>query len=217
MRSQESDTIWWLNNKNICQRTVGWFITLVRGDTEMTVSWSSICSESSFSLVNFWIFLKKIFKENMFIYLFICSLNRYIQVSFMYKALLWCHRVKTFKNHCPCSPCSSLQCSSPCGVTACESSLQHQIMMTLGKYCSTAPESVAPYILPSLPLFISLGCDDVCLPSWKSMISINICHIMGRTDIMISLTSTQHSLGHPDLCGPDTLEQWKEIVSRDSF
>ena len=49
------------------------------------------------------------------------------------------------------------------------------------------------------------------------MISINICLIMGRIDIMISLTSTQHSLDHPDLCGPDTLEQWKEIVSRDSF
>ena len=31
--------------KNIYQRTVGWFITLVRGDTEMTVSWSSIDSE----------------------------------------------------------------------------------------------------------------------------------------------------------------------------
>ena len=131
--------------------------------------------------------------------------------------MFWCHRVQTFKNHCPCSPGSSLQCSCPHGVTACESSLQHQIMMTPGNCCPKAPESVAPSILPFLPLFISLGCDDVWLPSWKSMISINICHIMGRIDIMISLTSTQHSLDHPALCGPDTLEQWKERISRDSF
>ena len=48
----------------------------------MTVSWSSIRSEYSLSLVNFCIFLKKIFKEDMLIYLFICSLNRYISSVF---------------------------------------------------------------------------------------------------------------------------------------
>ena len=32
---------------------------------------------------------------------------------------------------------------------------------------------------------------------------------------MTSLTSTQHCLDHRALCGPDTLEQWKDIVSGD--
>ena len=32
---------------------------------------------------------------------------------------------------------------------------------------------------------------------------------------MISLTSTQHCWDHPALCGPDTLEQRKDTVSRD--
>ena len=133
----------------------------------------------------------------------------------MYEALFWCHRVQTFKNHCPCPPGSSLQDSSPRGVTARESSLQHQIMTTHVTCCPAAPESITPSLLPSLPLFISFGSDDVCLPAWKSMISVNICLIMARIDIMISLTSTQHCWDHPALCGPDTLEQRKDTVSRD--
>ena len=133
----------------------------------------------------------------------------------MYEALFWCHRVQTLKNHCPCPPGLSLQDSSPGGVTARELYLQHQIMTTHVTCCPAAPESITPTLLPSLPLFISLGSDDVCLPAWKGMISVNICLIMARIDIMISLTSTQHCWDHPALCGPDTLEQRKDTVSRD--
>ena len=50
----------------------------VRGDTEMTQSLGLQYAQNriELSLVNFCIFINKIFKENILIYLFICSLKR---------------------------------------------------------------------------------------------------------------------------------------------
>lgn len=80
------------------------------------------------------------------------------------------------------TPGASLQVSSPRGVTACTSFPQHQIMTTHVKCCPAVPESLLPSFPPSLFLFISLRYDDICLTSWRSMISIIICHIMGRVE-----------------------------------
>ena len=79
-------------------------------------------------------------------------------------------------------PGASLQVSSPRGVTACASFLPHQIMTTHVKCCPAVPESLPPSFPPSLFLFISLRYNDICLTSWKSMISIIICHIMRRIE-----------------------------------
>ena len=212
MRSQESDMIWWLNNKN-CRLVYYTSQRRYRDDSVLVFNTLRI----ELSLVNFCIFLKKKFQKKH-AYLFVHFFTK--QITF--KCLLCtkhCSDVTGYKHWKITAPALLAQaCSAPLPVKSLHvSSLQHQIMTTPGKYCPTAPESVAPSILPSLPLFISLGYDDVWLPSWKSMISINISHIMGKIDIVISLTSTHHSLDHPALYGSDTLEQWKEIVSRDSF
>lgn len=31
-------------------------------------------------------------------------------------------------------------------------------------------------------LFISVGSDDMCLMNWESVISVDMCHIMGRAE-----------------------------------
>ena len=70
MGSQESDTIWWLNNRN--GRLV-YYTSQRRYRDDSVLVFNTLRIE--FSLVNFCIFVKKIFEENMLIYLFICSLN----------------------------------------------------------------------------------------------------------------------------------------------
>ena len=212
MRSQESDMIWWLNNKN-CRLVYYTSQRRYRDDSVLVFNTLRI----ELSLVNFCIFLKKKFQKKH-AYLFVHFFTK--QITF--KCLLCtkhCSDVTGYKHWKITAPALLAQaCSAPLPVESLRVSHPSSIRSWRPwEMFPTAPESVAPSILPSLPLFISLGYDDVWLPSWKSMISINISHIMGRIDIVISLTSTHHSLDHPALYGSDTLEQWKEIVSRDSF
>ena len=197
--------------ENVCR-----LVLHVRGDAEMTQSLGVPYAQNRIELplVNFYSFRNRVFKENILIYLFVVHQRDAFPVSFLSWALFWRHRAHTSEGPCPCPPGLRGQCASPRGATAPESSLQRQIVTTRARRCPAAPESIASSLLRSLPFFTRLGSDDECLPSWKSIMAINLSRIMGRIDVMISLSRTQHCLGHPALGGPDTLEQWKVIVSR---
>ena len=152
MGSQESDMIWWLNNKN-CRLVYYTSQRRYRDDSVLVFNTLRI----ELSLVNFCIFLKKKFQKKH-AYLFVHLFTK--QITF--KCLLCtkhCSDVTGYKHWKITAPALLAQaCSAPLPVKSLHvSSLQHQIMTTPGKYCPTAPESVAPSILPSLLLFISLG------------------------------------------------------------